>query len=65
MNSTVRFNDVDIVVNRNTLQKLLNFTRFKRGSKAFYLELNMIHKTLCISRGEGASKAVRRLRAEL
>jgi hypothetical protein len=55
MNPTVRCNDVDVVVNRNTLQKLYKFASFKRG-KAFYVDLDMIENTLFISRRESKAK---------
>lgn len=55
MNPTVRFNDVDIVANRNTLQKLYKFASFKRG-KPFHVELNMVQNTLFIGRKEKKAK---------
>lgn len=55
MNPTVRFSDVDIVINRNTLQKLYKFASFKRGT-AFYVDLDMVQKTLFISRREAKAK---------
>ncbi|KAF1842879.1 uncharacterized protein K460DRAFT_257533, partial [Cucurbitaria berberidis CBS 394.84] len=52
MNPNVRFDDVDIVVNRNTLQKLYSFASFKRSYKQFYIDLDMVGKTLFIGRRE-------------
>ncbi|KAF9690952.1 hypothetical protein EKO04_011139 [Ascochyta lentis] len=56
MNPTIRFNNVDVVVNRNTLQKLLSFASFKRGSGPFYVNLDMVQNTLFISRREAKAK---------
>jgi hypothetical protein len=53
MNPTKRFDDIDIVVNRNTLQKLFTFASFKRNYDAFHANLEMVHSTLFISRREG------------
>jgi phage anti-repressor protein len=55
MNPTVRFNNIDIVVNRNTLQKLFNFFSFKRG-QAFHVDLDMVKNTLFIGRREAKAK---------
>lgn len=52
MNSNVRFDDIDIVVNRNTLQKLFTFASYKRSSSAFHLDLDLIDNTLFIGRKE-------------
>lgn len=55
MNPAVRFNVIDIVVNRNTLQKLYNFASFKRG-RAFHVDLDMVQNTLFINRREAKAK---------
>ena len=52
MNPTVRFDSVDVVVNRNTLQKLHTFAALKRSYRQFYLNLNVVGKTLFVSRME-------------
>ena len=52
MNPNVRFNDVDIVVNRNTLQKLYDFASFKRSYRQFHVDLDLIGTTLFIGRKE-------------
>ncbi|KAF2125930.1 hypothetical protein P153DRAFT_258559, partial [Dothidotthia symphoricarpi CBS 119687] len=51
MNPNVRFDDVDVVVNRNSLQKLFDFATFKRGTQ-FHVSLDMVHNTLFIGRQE-------------
>lgn len=56
MNPTVRFNDIDIVVNKNILQRLYNFASFKRGSSAFDVDLDMVQDILFISRREAKAK---------
>lgn len=56
MNPTVRFNEIDVVVNRNSLQKLYNFASFKRGSGPFYVDLDMVQNTLFISRRESKAR---------
>jgi hypothetical protein len=52
MNPTKRFDDIDIVVNRNTLQKLFAFGSFKRSYDAFHVDLDIIGNTLFIGRKE-------------
>jgi hypothetical protein len=56
MNPTARFNDVDIVVNRNSLRKFLAFVSFKRGEGQFHVDLIMVHNTLFIGRKEAKAK---------
>ncbi|KAI0466853.1 hypothetical protein F4859DRAFT_518689 [Xylaria cf. heliscus] len=51
MNSTINFSDVDIVVNRNSLRKLLNFCAGVIRC-TFRLNLSMINNTLFIERCE-------------
>lgn len=55
MNPTVRANDIDIVVNRNMLQKPYNFASFKRG-RAFYVDLDMVQNTIFISHWEAKAR---------
>ncbi|KAH8707587.1 hypothetical protein GQ44DRAFT_763574 [Phaeosphaeriaceae sp. PMI808] len=49
MNPTIRFNDVDIVINRNTLQAFYDFVCSKQGT-FFSVDLNVVGTTLFISR---------------
>ncbi|KAK6330100.1 hypothetical protein TWF718_003528 [Orbilia javanica] len=49
MNPNFRFDDVDVVVNRNTLQKLLTFCK-KTSQESFRINLLMINNTLLIER---------------
>ena len=56
MNPTVRFNDIDIVINRNTLQKLYKFSENKRCYKQYYIDLDMVGPTMFISRRERHAK---------
>lgn len=58
MNPTARFQDVDIIINRNTLQKLYTFASFKRGKKPFHVDLDMVQNTLFISRREDKPKVM-------
>jgi hypothetical protein len=52
MNPTKQFDDIDIVVNRNTIQKLFAFASSKRHYDAFHVNLDMVGNTLFISRKE-------------
>ncbi|KAJ4324632.1 hypothetical protein N0V94_001202 [Neodidymelliopsis sp. IMI 364377] len=56
MNPCIRFNDVDVVVNRNTLMKLFDFASSKRGKAQFHVDLNMVENTLFIGRKEKIPK---------
>ncbi|KAF2491446.1 hypothetical protein BU16DRAFT_552210 [Lophium mytilinum] len=51
MNPNVRLDDVDIVANRNSLRKLLDFAA-GRGQEPFCMGLHMVKDTLFISRKE-------------
>jgi hypothetical protein len=51
MNPDIALNDVDIIVNRNSLRKLLDFAAGKRQD-AFCMGLHMVKDTLVISRKE-------------
>lgn len=55
MNKLIRFDNVDIVVNRNTLQKLFSFASYRRGEQ-FHADLNMVGKTLFIGRKERSAR---------
>jgi hypothetical protein len=56
MNPTAQFNNVDIVVNRNSLRKFLAFVSFNRGEGQFHVDLTMVHNTLFIGRKEAKAK---------
>jgi hypothetical protein len=49
MNSTMRFNNVDVVVNQSNLMILLRFLR-NQSSQAFYLDLDVVSNTLFVGR---------------
>lgn len=51
MNPSVRFNDVDLVANRNSLRKLLNFA-MGRAHESFRMDLHVVKNTLFITRRE-------------
>ncbi|KXH40824.1 hypothetical protein CNYM01_13940 [Colletotrichum nymphaeae SA-01] len=51
MNPSFRFDEVDILVIRNSLRKLLNFCRGRRQDN-FRLNLYLVHRTLIIERCE-------------
>ncbi|KAJ1333092.1 RAT1-interacting protein [Microdochium nivale] len=51
MNSTFRFDDVDVLTNRNSLRKLLEFSNGRRQD-SFRLNLHLVHRTLIIERYE-------------
>ncbi|OCL05604.1 geranylgeranyl pyrophosphate synthetase [Glonium stellatum] len=51
MNPGVRFNDVDLVANRNSLRKLLNFA-MGRARESFRMDLHVVKNTLFITRRE-------------
>lgn len=52
MNPTKRWNGIDVLVNRNSFQKLFEFASFKRSYRLFCLELQVVGKTLVIGRKE-------------
>lgn len=52
MNPTKRWNGIDVLVNRNSLQKLFEFASFKRSYRPFCLELQVVGKTLVTGRKE-------------
>ncbi|KAF2850040.1 hypothetical protein T440DRAFT_532375 [Plenodomus tracheiphilus IPT5] len=56
MNPTVRFDDVDILVNRNTLQKLYRFAEYKRSYTQFFVDLDMVGRAMYIGRREKNTK---------
>jgi hypothetical protein len=49
MNPSVRFDNVDIVVNRSSLQLLLRLLK-NQSTQAFHLDLDVVGKTLFIGR---------------
>ncbi|KAK8096101.1 hypothetical protein PG999_014123 [Apiospora kogelbergensis] len=51
MDPTFRFDDVDVLSNRNSLRKLLEFSAGRRQD-SFRLNLHMVHRTLVIERCE-------------
>ncbi|KDN60491.1 hypothetical protein CSUB01_11571 [Colletotrichum sublineola] len=51
MNQSFRFDDVDVLVNRNSLRKLLDFCAGRRQD-SFRFNLHLIHRTLVIERCE-------------
>jgi hypothetical protein len=51
-NPTKYFDEVQIVINRNSLQKLLAFASMKRNYDQFHLSLDMIGDTLFLGRRE-------------
>lgn len=51
MNSGVNLDDVDVVVNRNSLRKLLDFAAGRRQDP-FRIDLHMVRNTLFVSRRE-------------
>ena len=51
MNPDFDFSDVDLVTNRNSLRKLLDFTK-GRASDSFRIDLNLIKDTLFLTRRE-------------
>jgi hypothetical protein len=57
MNSSVRFDDVDLVCNRNSLRKLLDLAS-GRKIHPFVMHLHMIQNTLLITRKEKNARAM-------
>ena len=57
MSPNVRFDDIDIIVNRNSLRKLLDFASGKRQDP-FRMDLNMVKDTLFISRRERKARQI-------
>ncbi|KXH68194.1 hypothetical protein CSAL01_11478 [Colletotrichum salicis] len=55
MNHSFRFDDVDILVNRNSLRKLLNFSAGRRQD-SFRVSLHLVHRTLVIERCERTAR---------
>ncbi|KJZ68351.1 hypothetical protein HIM_12260 [Hirsutella minnesotensis 3608] len=55
MRHSFRFDDVDIVVNRNSLRKLLDFC-CGRVKQVFRLNLSLVHNTLVIERYEKSAR---------
>ncbi|KAK1843022.1 hypothetical protein CCHR01_14327 [Colletotrichum chrysophilum] len=55
MNPSSRFDDVDILVNRNSLRKLLDFSAGRRQD-SFRLNLHLAHRTLVIERCERTAR---------
>ncbi|KAL2691385.1 hypothetical protein Neosp_001770 [[Neocosmospora] mangrovei] len=55
MNPAVKFSDVDILTNRNSLRHLLDFCRGK-GRDSFRIDLYLIQNTLVIERRERSTK---------
>ncbi|KAI8278781.1 geranylgeranyl pyrophosphate synthetase [Colletotrichum sp. SAR11_57] len=55
MNPSFRFDDVDILVNRNSLRKLLDFSA-GRSQDSFRLNLHLVHRTLVIERCERTAR---------
>ncbi|KAL4403416.1 hypothetical protein CABS03_15245 [Colletotrichum abscissum] len=51
MNPSFRFDEVDILVNRNSLRKLLDFCQGRRQD-SFRINLYLVHRTLIIERCE-------------
>jgi hypothetical protein len=51
MNPSLQLNDTDVVVNRNSLRKLLDFSAGRRQDQ-FRMDLHMINDTLFVSRRE-------------
>ncbi|KAK0368367.1 hypothetical protein CLIM01_14274 [Colletotrichum limetticola] len=51
MNPSFRFDDVDILVNRNSLRRLLDFCA-RRRQDSFRIDLHLVHRTLVIERCE-------------
>ncbi|RYP62995.1 hypothetical protein DL771_009480 [Monosporascus sp. 5C6A] len=58
MNPDVRFNDVDLVCNRNSLRKLLDIAATGRCKDPFVMHLHMVAKTLFITRKEKNGRAM-------
>jgi hypothetical protein len=56
MNPTKRWNDIDVLVNRSSLQKLFDFASFKRNHRPFCLEFQVVGTTLLIGRREKSPK---------
>ncbi|MCJ1475563.1 hypothetical protein MMC13_004226 [Lambiella insularis] len=57
MNPTFDFNDVDIVANRNSFRKLLDFSR-GRVPDSFRIDLNMLKNTLFLTRRERNNRQI-------
>ncbi|KAK2755638.1 hypothetical protein CKAH01_17307 [Colletotrichum kahawae] len=55
MNPTFRFDDVDILVNRNSLRKLLDVSAGRRQD-SFRVNLHLVHQTLVIERCERTAR---------
>ncbi|KAK2054167.1 hypothetical protein LY76DRAFT_523053, partial [Colletotrichum caudatum] len=55
MNPSFRFDDVDILVNRNSLRKLLDFSAGRRQDN-FRVNLHLVHQTLVIERCERTAR---------
>ncbi|KAK2005273.1 hypothetical protein LZ32DRAFT_612238 [Colletotrichum eremochloae] len=55
MNPSFRFDDVDILVNRNSLRKLFNFSAGRRQD-SFRINLHLVHRTLVIERCERTAR---------
>ncbi|KAH7159788.1 geranylgeranyl pyrophosphate synthetase [Dactylonectria estremocensis] len=57
MQPDFRFDDVDVIINRNSLRKLLDFCG-NRSSKSFRLSLLLVHNTLVVERNEKNSTMI-------
>ncbi|KAH6638502.1 geranylgeranyl pyrophosphate synthetase [Boeremia exigua] len=57
MNQSLELNDIDVVVNRNSLRKLLNFSAGRRQDP-FRIDLHMINNTLFMSRRERNARSM-------
>ncbi|KAK0369742.1 hypothetical protein CLIM01_12900 [Colletotrichum limetticola] len=55
MNPSFRFDDIDILVNRNSLRKLLDFSA-GRSQDSFCVILHLVHRTLVIERCERTAR---------
>lgn len=55
MNQDVQLNDADLIVNRNSLRKLLDFSAGRRQDP-FRIDLHMVKETLFVSRREPSAR---------
>ncbi|KAK1466478.1 hypothetical protein CTAM01_17015 [Colletotrichum tamarilloi] len=55
MNPSFRFDDIDVLVNRNSLRKLLDFSA-GRSQDSFRVNLHLVHRTLVIERCERTAR---------
>jgi hypothetical protein len=60
MNRKKRFDNIDVVINRSSIRKLLTFASGERDYSAFHMDVDLIDNTLFLGRRERYAKAVSR-----